>query len=56
MHEVMKVNVQKVSKCRVFHKKVIDKKLLVGAAHGFNLQFLNLFGFSIFVSFIWCII
>ena len=32
------------------------KKLLFGAAQGFNLQFLNLFGFSISVSFVWCII
>ena len=30
----------------------IDKKLLVGAAHGFNSQFLNLFAFSISVSFL----
>ena len=37
-------------------RKDIDKKLLVGAAHDFNSQFLNLFGFSISVSFIWCII
>ena len=32
---------------RVSHKKGIDKKLLVGAAQGFNSQFFNLFGFSI---------
>ena len=37
---------------RVSHKKGIDKKLLFGAAQGFNLQFLNLFGFSISVSFV----
>ena len=37
-------------------KKGIDKKLLIGAAQGFNSQFLNLFGFSISVSFVWCII
>ena len=37
-------------------KNVIDKKLLVGTAHDFNSQFLNLFGFSISVSFVWCII
>ena len=37
-------------------KKGIDKKLLVGAAHDFNPKFLNLFGFSISVSFVWCII
>ena len=37
-------------------KKDIYKKLLVGAAHGFNSQFLNLFGFSISASFVWCII
>ena len=37
-------------------KKGIDKELLVGAAHDFNSQFLNLFGFSISVSFAWCII
>ena len=37
-------------------KKGINKKLSVGAAHDFNLQFLNLFGFSISVSFVWCII
>ena len=37
-------------------KKGIDKKLSVGAAHDFNLQFLNLFGFSIPVSFVWYII
>ena len=41
---------------RVSHKKGIDKKLLFGAAQGLNLQFLNLFGFSISVSFVWCII
>ena len=34
------------------HKEGIDKKLLVGYAHGFNSQFLNLFGFSISVSFV----
>ena len=37
-------------------RKSIDKKLLVGAAHDSNPQFLDLFGFSIFVSFVWCII
>ena len=37
-------------------KKRINKKLLVGAAHNFNLQFMNLFGFSISVSFVCCII
>ena len=42
--------------CRVSHKKGIDKKLLFGAAQGFNSQFLNLVGFSISVSFVWCII
>ena len=36
------------------HKKGIDKKL--EAAQGLNLQFLNLFGFSISESFVWCII
>ena len=41
---------------RVSHKKGIDKKLLFGAAQGLNLQFLNLFEFSISVSFVWCII
>ena len=41
---------------RVSHKIGIDKKLLFGAAQGLNLQFLNLFGFSISVSFVWCII
>ena len=41
---------------KVSHKKGIDKKLSVGAARGFNSQFLNLFGFSISVSFVWCII
>ena len=40
----------------MFHKKGIDKKLLFGAAQGLNSQFLNLFGFSISVSFVWCII
>ena len=34
----------------------MDKKLLVGAAHGFNSQFFNSFGFSISVSYVWCII
>ena len=33
-------------------KKGIDKKLSFGAAHNFNSQFLNLFGFSISVSFV----
>ena len=42
--------------CRVSQEKGINKKLLVGAAHDFNPQFLNLFGFSISVSFVWCII
>ena len=37
---------------RVPHEKGIDKKLSVGAAHGFNSQFFNLFGFSISVSFV----
>ena len=37
-------------------KKGIDKKFLVGAAYDFNSQFLNLFGFSIFVSFAWSIV
>ena len=37
-------------------KKGIDKKLLFGAAQGLNLQFLNIFGFSISVNFVWCII
>ena len=37
-------------------KKVSIKKLLVGATHRFNSQFLNLFGFSICVRFVWCII
>ena len=41
---------------RVSQKKGIDKKLFVGAAHDFNPQFLNLFGFNISVSFVWCII
>ena len=41
---------------RVSHEKGIDKKLLVGPAHRFNSQFLNLFGFSISVRFAWCII
>ena len=35
---------------RVSHKKGIDKKLLFRGAQGFNLQFLNLLGFSISVS------
>ena len=37
---------------RVSDEKGIDKKLLVGAAHGFSSQFLNLFGFSISVNFV----
>ena len=37
-------------------KKGIDKKLLFGAAQGFNSQFFKLFGFSITVRFVWCII
>ena len=37
---------------RVSHKKGIDKKLLIGPAHGFNSQLLNLFGFSVSVSFV----
>ena len=41
---------------RVSHKKGIDRKLIFGAAQGFNSQFLILFGFSISVSFVWCII
>ena len=40
----------------VSQKEGIDKKLLFGAAQGLNLQILNLFGFSIPVSFVWCII
>ena len=38
------------------HKKGIDKKILFGAAQCLNLQFLNLFGFSISVSFVWRIV
>ena len=37
-------------------KKDINKKLLFGAAHYFNSEFLSLFGFSIPVSFVLCII
>ena len=37
---------------RVSHKKGIDKILLFEAAQVFNSQFLNLFGFSISVSFV----
>ena len=37
-------------------KKVSMKKPLFEAAEGLNLQFLNLFGFSISVSFVWCVI
>ena len=40
----------------IAREKGIDKKLLFGAAQGFNSLFLNLFGFSISVSFVWCII
>ena len=47
---------QKTCFYRGVPKKGIDKKLLFGAAQGFNSQFLNLFGFSISVSFVWCII
>ena len=39
---------------RVFQKKGINKKLLFGAAHYFNSEFFNLFGFSISVRFLWC--
>ena len=53
----MSVNTQeKMSFVQGVPKKGIHKKLLVGAAHGFNSQFLNLLGFSVFVSFVWCII
>ena len=38
---------------RVSRKKGVDKKLLVGAAHGLNSQFLNLFEFSMSVSSVW---
>ena len=41
---------------RVSHKKSINKNLLFGDAQGLNLQFLNLFGFGISVSVVWCII
>ena len=41
---------------RVSHKKDVNKKLSVGAVHAFNFQVLNLFGFSLSVSFVWCII
>ena len=34
------------------HKKGIDKKLPVGAAHGFNSQLFNGFGFRISGSFV----
>ena len=40
---------------RVSEKKGIDKNLLFGAAQGFDSRFLNLYGFSISVSFVWCI-
>ena len=36
--------------------KKVSIKILFGAAQGFDSQFLNLFGFSICVSFVWCII
>ena len=49
-------NIYCQSKYRVSHKKGIDKNFLIKPAHGFNLQFLNLFGFSISISFVWCII
>ena len=35
---------------RVSHKKGIDKKVLIGPAHGLNSQYLNLFGFSVSVN------
>ena len=62
-HEILKC-FRKTAKFEYFAKQIIyrvskkgiDKKLLVGAAHDFNPQFLNLFGFSISVSFVWCII
>ena len=41
---------------RASHKKGIHKKLLIKPAHDFSSQFLNLFGFSISVSFVWCMI
>ena len=41
---------------RMSLEKGIDKELLIGPAHGFSSQFLNLFGFSISVSFVRCII
>ena len=44
------------SNYRVSCRKGINKKLLIGHAHGFNSQFLNLFGFKTSVSFVQCII
>ena len=56
MLEVYQVQLfQKVGLYRVSHEKGIDK-LLFGTIQGFNLQFLNLFGLSVSVSFAWCII
>ena len=50
------VHIRHLKFSRVSHKKGIDKNLLFGAAQGLNLEFLNLFRFSISVSFVWCII
>ena len=46
------MKVENKVKNRVSHKKVSIKKLLFGAAQGFNSQFSNLFRFSISVSFV----
>ena len=39
---------------RVSHKKYIDKKNFQSELLTASIQFLNLFGFSISVSFVWC--
>ena len=41
---------------RLSHKDSIDKKLLVGAAHGFNSQFLEIICIQQTVRFVWRII
>ena len=55
-NNVLQVSILKMGNYRVSHTKGIDKKRLVGAANGFISLFLNLFGFSVSVSFVWCII
>ena len=63
--DVYELGVMSVLWCAIYTKSFrefiknlqgVSKKLLFKAAQGFNSQYFNLFGFSISVRFVWCII